>query len=278
LNTGRGVDNNPAWMTKNDNTSAIRRTRFKQEEQDPSGRICVMAATILNHSQEHLRAMPLDVDNRLPGCQLRFGKKEANTISFLCHIDTCAAMSTGNLTLHKWVMTTYPHIVAEYTQYDDSNPFDPIRLSVALQDLAGCDALKSKLTVIVRYWTPYFDNMGNQQIISIGLGESISVNTIIGLPQLRSWKASVCFHTDTLASATLETEFPLIYEMTKVGVLVNANFDAADFVRPGPINPQIQLSNVADINSCLTDSSRYENEYSVESTETHRIVKPPKNK
>lgn len=276
--TGRGVDNNPAWMTQNDNTSAIRRTRFKQDEQDPSGRIMVMAATILNHSQEHLRAMPLDVDNRLPGCQLRFGKKEPNIISFLCHIDTCAAMSTGNLTLHKWVMTTYPHIVAEYTQYDDSNPFDPIRLSVALQDLAGCDALKSKLTAIVRYWTPYFDNEGNQQIISIGLGESISVNTIIGLPQLRSWKASVCFHTNTLASATLETEFPLIYEMTKVGVPAPAQFDAADFIRPGPIHPQIKMSNVANSKSCITDSSKDENEYSVESTEYHRVVKPPTSK
>ena len=53
----------------------------------------------------------------------------------------------------EWIMTTYPEIVAEYIQYDDNNPFEPIQLSCAVQDLNTVQAEHGKLTVIVHYWT-----------------------------------------------------------------------------------------------------------------------------
>jgi len=119
--------------------------------------------------------MPLTVDNKLPGCLLRFGKTEKDEVSFICHVDTCAAMSTGNLLSHQWLITKYPAIVEEYIQYDDVDPFEPIRLAVALKDLEGCNITKNKLTAVVRYWTPYLDSDGNRLVISFGLEESIAV-------------------------------------------------------------------------------------------------------
>ena len=62
--------------------------------------------------------MPLDVDNGLPGVELWFGRDAHSEIGLLCHIDSCAAMNTCNLQVHQWLMTTHPHLVAKYIQYD----------------------------------------------------------------------------------------------------------------------------------------------------------------
>ena len=63
--------------------------------------------------------MPLDVDNSLPVIELWFGNNEKNEVGFICHTDTCAVMNTGNLEVHKWCMTSHPHLVAEYIHFDD---------------------------------------------------------------------------------------------------------------------------------------------------------------
>ena len=57
--------------------------------------------------------MPLDVDNGLPGVELWFGQDCASEVGLLCHLDSCAAMTTGNLKLHQWLITTYPHLVSD---------------------------------------------------------------------------------------------------------------------------------------------------------------------
>ena len=45
--------------------------------------------------------MPIDVDNGLTGIELYFGREEANEVGMLCHMDTCAAMNTGNLAVQQ---------------------------------------------------------------------------------------------------------------------------------------------------------------------------------
>ena len=47
-----------------------------------------------------LAPMPLDVDNGLPGIKLWFGRSAQQEEGFMCHMDTCAAMNTGNLLVH----------------------------------------------------------------------------------------------------------------------------------------------------------------------------------
>ena len=57
--------------------------------------------------------------------------------------------------VHQWLMTTYPEIVAEYIQFDDSDPFQPLQLECAVSDLSAVEDNHGKLTAIVRYWTQY---------------------------------------------------------------------------------------------------------------------------
>ena len=68
----------------------------------------------------------------LPGIELCFGKVCTSEVGLLCHLDSCAAMNTVNLRVHQWLITTYPHLVSEYIQYDDSLPFQPLQLSCAV--------------------------------------------------------------------------------------------------------------------------------------------------
>ena len=70
--------------------------------------------------------MPLDVDNGLPGVELWLGTKEDDEICVICYLDSCAAMDTGNIRVHQWLMTQHPSIVAEYIQYNDAHPFQPL--------------------------------------------------------------------------------------------------------------------------------------------------------
>ena len=61
-----------------------------------------------------LHQMPLSLDNTLPLTVLVFGTLDMNEIAFSCHLDSCAAMNTGNSLLHIWIMTEYPEIVDSY--------------------------------------------------------------------------------------------------------------------------------------------------------------------
>ena len=49
----------------------------------------------------------LDNDNVSPGVNVHTVKSRDDKIFFLCQIDTCAVISTGNLLLHKWIITRY---------------------------------------------------------------------------------------------------------------------------------------------------------------------------
>ena len=109
------------------------RIPFKQSAE--KGRLWVFSAIILEASQQFTTPfMPIDVDNGLPGIELWFGREEANEVGLLCHMDTCAAMNTGNLAVHQWLITTQPHLVAEYIQFDDSMPFEPLQPYCAVED------------------------------------------------------------------------------------------------------------------------------------------------
>ena len=100
------------------------------------------------------------------------------------HVDTCVTMNTGNLNVHQWLITQYPHIVAEYLQYDDAETFEPLTILVVIKDLEKVDSEHGKLTTIVRYKLRYKQEQ-RPCFLSFGLGKDVAVNSIIGLPTLR---------------------------------------------------------------------------------------------
>ena len=238
----RPVDNRPAWMTQTPQKDSAKRVDFEDKatilEDEPSqkhGRLCVMTADLFisKLAPEGVpRQMPLDLDNGLPGILLRLGITAASEICFLCHVDSCAAMNTGNLLLHQYIITQHPSIVAEYIQYDDKDPFDPIKLQCAVDD-AGLNASENgKLTAIVRYHTPYKFVDGSPVLVSFGLGKDVAVRSILGLPTLRQWQSSIDFASNKLVCPNLQRRFDLQYERAQQGLPEGVTFNRSSFQRP----------------------------------------------
>ena len=167
-----------------------RRVDFKTKKDDGSQRtrILVVCGSIFTTTPFHnVRQMPLSLDNYLPAAIFRFGSTSEDEVAFPCHLDSCAAMNTGSLTLHQWIITTYLAIVASYEQFDDASPLQPIGLDCAVPS-ADSSAISDQLTAIVTYETRYVDTAGAPVELSFGLGKAIKVNVIIGLPTFKTWK------------------------------------------------------------------------------------------
>ena len=178
--------------------------------------------------------MPLDLDNSLPGVRIEIGMNSQHTPNFLAHIDTCAAMNTGNLLLHQWIITTYPQCVAEYIEHTDNDPFQPIQMQVAVDDpnsLTTPDI--GKLTAVVRYHTPYTFADGSPMLLSFGLGVDVAVRSLIGLPTLRQLACTVDLPSNQLVCPAIKCIFPLLFEPSRMGLPSHIQFTTADFQRPG---------------------------------------------
>ena len=135
----RGVNNNPAWMTRRDqyrggsveNVASLApqgnsAAGISRDSLAKKRRIWVTRGNVLSTAPATaLRQIPLAVDNKLPAIELRFGTNDDNEIQFLCHLDSCAGMNTGNLPLHQWLITKHPEIVKEYEECNNANPFHP---------------------------------------------------------------------------------------------------------------------------------------------------------
>ena len=65
--------------------------------------------------------MLLDVDNELSGIELWFGTEGSKGVICLGHMNAWATINTSNLVFHQWLITTHPHLVAQYIQFDDNN-------------------------------------------------------------------------------------------------------------------------------------------------------------
>ena len=232
----RDIDNRPSWMT-------TRQSRGHSDLSNDGGNIVsdkdrkkarqwVVSALVLNtNTSSYTQPMPLDVDNGLPGVELWFGSNDASEVGFMCHLDTCAAMNTGNLRVHQWLITKHPEIVAEYLQYDDKKPFEPLQLLCAVKDLQATESEHGKLTAIVRYKLRYKQS-GKQCYLSFGLGADVTVNSIIGLPTLRQWGGVFDFSMNTFIAKSINTKFNLQYEATAQGLPLSIIFTSDDFVRP----------------------------------------------
>ena len=82
-------------------------------------------------------------------------------------------------------MSEYPEVVHLYEEFNNANPFKPIKLAGTIrypssmtQDILG------ELTAIIQYHMPFTCADGTPCIIAFALSESVNVNTIIGRPTI----------------------------------------------------------------------------------------------
>jgi hypothetical protein len=96
----------------------------------------------------------------------------------------------------------------------------PVYLNILLSDVVHGDKDKfvkpsAVLPMVIEYWMPFLTKEGHKTTLKIALENDVSVNTIIGMPMIRTAKLSFDLVNNVVESGVLDTEpFPVIYRPT----------------------------------------------------------------
>ena len=100
-------------------------------------------------------------------------------------LNTGAAMNSGSLTYHLWVMSQCLEMVGEFIQYGDGTGYNVVQLLAALDlDSSHQPLDHGKMTAVIRYKTPYLVNKRDPLFIYFAFGNDISLRCVLGLPIL----------------------------------------------------------------------------------------------
>lgn len=193
---GRGQDQvTPAWMTRSNQGKRVRLCAFR----------------VLLGRKAH-KPMPVAVRNGLPSMLIPM---LGSDVDLLVLVDTCAAVSVGNLDTHKDWIRCFPEMVEEFREFNGNDPFEPIKLGGAINDPSLFDDKEVEeeygaLTVVVRYRTNLFFPDGARLIHSFALGKDVAVSTIMGWPTIKDINLVISPQKMTGYSSKLRREFQLI--------------------------------------------------------------------
>ncbi len=175
-----------------------------------------------------LPPMPIAIDNGLPHITFNLGSNPEQDPTLCGLMDTCGALNTGYLPFHLWLKSVRPDIVADFVSFDDSNPFEPIKLGGAICDPAEFVSNDhGNLTAVIRYYTPYTDIAGSPITLSFALGSDVTVNTIFGLPMLCDLDAVISLRSNSMHSRSLDCDFPITRTAANFGLPPGCSFDPA---------------------------------------------------
>jgi hypothetical protein len=227
----------PAWMTRGNGPTPPDAGSTKKV------RLFTVFVKIFQQSATtgpRLAPFPIRINNLMPAITVNLGHSLDAAVSLVCLYDTCAAVCSGNLLFHQWVITTYPDLVHSFEQFDDANPFEPIKLVGAITNPADFDAAAhGQLTAVVRYHLPYtIVPSGESPVLCIALGADVAVNTILGWPVIEDLEIELRIRKEMFYSTTLCTPFTLTREAAPLGLPDGVDFDPArDFRRPDATPP-----------------------------------------
>jgi hypothetical protein len=144
--------------------------------------------------------------------------------------DSGAALSSGYLPYHLWIMREHLDLVTSFERFDDANPFEPIKLGGAIRHPDDYnESLHGQLTAIIGYKTPYVNTDGNPVHISFGLGNNnMTVNTILGMPIIKDLGMIPNFRAISVTCEDTSATFTIDYHENKCGFLAS-NAEAATF-------------------------------------------------
>jgi hypothetical protein len=112
-----------------------------------------------------------------------------------------------------------PDFAVSFERFDDTNPFEPIKLGRAIRSPEDYnESTHGQLTAVIHYRTPYSDHEGNPITISFGLGNGMTVNTILGMPLIRDLGMTPDFRAGHVACTDSPATFDLEYPKTTCGV------------------------------------------------------------
>ena len=106
-----------------------------------------------SHVNDDSRPMPIQVNNNLPIADFWLAtSKMEPCVDLGCLIDTCAGLNSGNLSFHTHIQDTYPQCVVAFEQFDDANPFRPVKLGGAVTSPHD-KSDHGRLTAVITYRT-----------------------------------------------------------------------------------------------------------------------------
>ena len=123
-------------------------------------------------------------------------------------VDSGTAMNSGNKNYHRQAMHRYPDMAAEYLECGPGTKFDLVRLRVAVDSASVMDG---SLSAIIRYETPYFISF-RPLLLTFALGDSLSLNTILGTPALEKLRGILDLGDRSLTLQAIGKVFPLIMQ------------------------------------------------------------------
>jgi hypothetical protein len=119
-----------------------------------------------------------------------------------------------------------PDAVAEFISFDDTHPFEPIKLGGTICDPADfVSSNHGNLTAVIRCCTPYVDTANSPITLSFALGPDMTVNTIFGLPMLCDLDAIISLHSNSMHSLSLNHDFPVTQAAANFGLPSGCLFD-----------------------------------------------------
>lgn len=110
-------------------------------------------------------------------------------------------------------MKDFLSLVHSFEEFDESNPFDPIKFCGAVTDPSAYDeSLHGALLAVISFHTPFQNSVTNEPVIlAFALGDDVSVDIILGIPTINELETEMNFRpTKQVISHILETTFACI--------------------------------------------------------------------
>jgi len=172
---------------------------------------------VLNFRSTNLRPMPITSQNELAHIKwLIWAADNKELIGLSMLYDTGSALNTGYLPYHSQIVKCHPSVVKRLEYFDGSNPFEPIKLCGAITQPSDYDSGNHGiLSAVVEYHTPYKYRNGEPVSLTIALGNSMTVNTILGLPTIREGELEPRWSKQEYISHVYQARFPIEYVATK---------------------------------------------------------------
>jgi hypothetical protein len=145
-------------------------------------------------------------------------------------MDTCGALNTGYMLFHQWLMSQYHELVAKYTAFNKSKPFEPVKLGGANRDSNNFQgSTHGNLTTIICYFTPYHDLASNLITSSLALGHDVTAKIIFGLPLLCNLNCVISLGANLLQSSILNCTLPITCAAAHHCLPTQCSFNTAPF-------------------------------------------------
>jgi hypothetical protein len=147
----------------------------------------------------------MPVSDSLPDMKFRIGGKESK-FSIAVVVNTCAAMTLAYKTYHTKIYKSYPHLVAQYTNFRKEG-FQTFGIGGIDKEEQGI-IVKAAMT----YYTPFFHN-GKQVKIQFTLSKSLTTNTILGFPSIVQMKLAMLLHKGYIHSEVFNMQFSITMQV-----------------------------------------------------------------